>query len=327
VGVDGTVNKGGGGGASSTGSTGAGGSGVVIIRYPTPDPLTYAGSFTYDSTNAIWRRYSSTGGLTGATGPTGNGVNDIPRITSVVQSGAIYINRGGTITITGTNFVSGCTVNVNGVAATSVTFNSSTSVTAVIPAQAGGTYHLYLTNPDGGTAISTNSITYATYYYFFGTATTTPGNYYASTAYTTDFTLQFRTYVTGTDVASYNTATRNTYWGTEEIWVSTNGTSWTELADRAKYSAYGQDVVRNMYSYSYLNATVAQQNTSWWQVTRSGTTVTCIISAGTGYGTGTTKTVSYTVASSSTPVYIRFGNNRDGVNAGNDLSIVYDTQP
>jgi len=56
---------------------------------------------------------------------------------------------GGTpVTLTGTDFVNGATVLFGAMGATSVTFNSATSLTAVTPAQGVGTVSVTVTNPD-----------------------------------------------------------------------------------------------------------------------------------------------------------------------------------
>jgi hypothetical protein len=57
---------------------------------------------------------------------------------------------GGTVvTITGTGFQSGATVTFGGTAASSVTFNSSTKLTATAPAHAAGSVSVVVTNPGG----------------------------------------------------------------------------------------------------------------------------------------------------------------------------------
>ena len=63
------------------------------------------------------------------------------------------------ITITGTNFVVGATVKVNGVAATSVVVVSATSITAVTPAGTVGAKSVAVTTA-GGTATKTKAFTY-----------------------------------------------------------------------------------------------------------------------------------------------------------------------
>ena len=128
------------------------GSGIVIIRYALPAPIT----FTYNGT--AWKKPAGTLGPTGPSGPTGNGVNDVPRITS--RLGNVSNTSGGTITLTGTDFVSGCTVYIGTTAATTTTVDSSTQVTAVIPSGiASGTYFIYIYNPDGSSGFLPNGLT------------------------------------------------------------------------------------------------------------------------------------------------------------------------
>lgn len=68
---------------------------------------------------------------------------------------------GGYIIISGSNFASGCTVLIGSVVATSVSFINSTTVRAQVPAQAAGSYTVYLTNPDGGVALRINGLNYS----------------------------------------------------------------------------------------------------------------------------------------------------------------------
>lgn len=76
----------------------------------------------------------------------------------VVTAAGVTPNVGDTagagqpITIPGTGFVSGCTVTIGGVAATSVVFGSATSITCVPGAHAAGVVHIVVTNPDGQTS-------------------------------------------------------------------------------------------------------------------------------------------------------------------------------
>ena len=68
-------------------------------------------------------------------------------------------NGGGTtVTLTGTNFVSGATVAFDTAAATSVSFTSSTSITASTPAHVAGTVGVTVTNPDGQSATLSGAI-------------------------------------------------------------------------------------------------------------------------------------------------------------------------
>jgi hypothetical protein len=58
------------------------------------------------------------------------------------------ITGGTSVTLTGTNFVNGATVLFGATPATSVTFNSATSITAVAPVHIEGTVSVTVTNPD-----------------------------------------------------------------------------------------------------------------------------------------------------------------------------------
>jgi hypothetical protein len=84
-----------------------------------------------------------------------------PTLTSV--SPASGPTAGGTtITLTGTNFVSGATVRVGGVAATNVAFASSTRLTARTPAGTAGARDVLITNPNGQAAVRVGGFSYTT---------------------------------------------------------------------------------------------------------------------------------------------------------------------
>jgi len=92
-----------------------------------------------------------------------------PKITAITVTNNSYTNlddtavsvSGGYIKITGTGFVTGCSVIIGTVVATSVSFISSTEVRAQVPAQSAGTYTVYLVNPDGGVGIRVNGLNYS----------------------------------------------------------------------------------------------------------------------------------------------------------------------
>jgi len=67
----------------------------------------------------------------------------------------------GTVTITGSGFVSGVQVRVNSILAATVTYTSATSIAFTAPVNTAGTYSLYVINPDGGTAIYVPGIQYS----------------------------------------------------------------------------------------------------------------------------------------------------------------------
>jgi len=90
-----------------------------------------------------------------------------PKITAVQVTDASWVvlddtavdTAGGNIVITGTGFVSGCLVYIGQTPANSVGFVSSTQVRVNVPALTAGTYPVYLSNPDGGTAIRLPGVT------------------------------------------------------------------------------------------------------------------------------------------------------------------------
>ena len=67
---------------------------------------------------------------------------------------------GSSIVISGGGFASGATVTIGGVAPTSVQVQSATSITAVTPSHAAGTFDVVVTNADGGSGSLLNGYTY-----------------------------------------------------------------------------------------------------------------------------------------------------------------------
>jgi hypothetical protein len=121
-----------------TARTPAGTAGARDVRVTNPNgqSATRTGAFTYTATAQA------------------------PTLTSV--SPALGPEAGGTtITLTGTNFVSGATVRVGGTAATNVVFVSATQLTARTPAGTAGARDVQVTNPNGQSATRTGAFTYA----------------------------------------------------------------------------------------------------------------------------------------------------------------------
>ncbi|MEO8276465.1 MAG: reprolysin-like metallopeptidase [Thermoanaerobaculia bacterium] len=82
-----------------------------------------------------------------------------PELSSLLPATGSMV--GGTVvTLTGSNFVSGATVSFDGIAATGVSFNSSTSLTATTPAHAPGVVDVTVKNPDLLTDTLAASFTY-----------------------------------------------------------------------------------------------------------------------------------------------------------------------
>jgi len=101
---------------------------------------------------------ASTGG---GTGPTISNVSVTNSSYTVLNDTPYVSTAGGYIKITGTGFVSGCTVYVGGSAATSTTFVSSTEVRAQIGAASSNSYMVYVVNPDSSTGILLNAISFS----------------------------------------------------------------------------------------------------------------------------------------------------------------------
>jgi len=104
---------------------------------------------------------SGCGGGGSAPPPNGNGNgNPLPSVSSISPSSALAGGASFTLTVTGSNFVSGSLVNWAGTALTT-TFGSSTSLTASVPASnlsTAGTAQVTVTNPTpgGGTSAAKN---------------------------------------------------------------------------------------------------------------------------------------------------------------------------
>jgi len=107
-------------------------------------------------------------GYTGSRGDAGytgsGGGSSAPTIATIGYVGdntATNTAGGETVSLTGTGFVTGCSIIINGSPVGAVSFISATQVTFVAPALAAGTYILYLVNTNGATAISVPGISYS----------------------------------------------------------------------------------------------------------------------------------------------------------------------
>ncbi|MBE3123707.1 MAG: IPT/TIG domain-containing protein [Planctomycetes bacterium] len=97
------------------------------------------------------------------TGTLANGFTYVaPPTVTAVQPTSGPVAGGTPVTIAGTGFVSGASVTMGGVAATSVTVVSASSITARTPAHATGAVAVAVTNPDGQTATLAGGYTYVT---------------------------------------------------------------------------------------------------------------------------------------------------------------------
>ena len=93
----------------------------------------------------------------------------VPKITAIQVTDSNYnvlddtavSTSGGYIKITGTGFAAGPQVVVGSLVATSISYISSTELRCQIPAQAAGTYTVYVTNSDSSVAIRVNGLNYS----------------------------------------------------------------------------------------------------------------------------------------------------------------------
>jgi hypothetical protein len=112
--------------------------------------------------------FSSNGYIAAPSGPlaTASGaVSTSPKISNVQVTDSSYVvlddtaaNSGGYVSINGSNFDSGATVVIGSTSANSVTFVNSSKLNVALPSLSPGTYTVYVTNSDGGTALRINGL-------------------------------------------------------------------------------------------------------------------------------------------------------------------------
>ncbi|HZT77586.1 MAG TPA: IPT/TIG domain-containing protein [Vicinamibacterales bacterium] len=192
-GTDGLGNGGNGGdgqGLGSGRSGGRGGNGVVILSYPTGALTASGGTITQSGGNTI-HTFTSSGTFIVANPKTLIATQSqqttlarlkVKLVTLFAQVSAAVVTLlrqfvldalvpssdrttgGATVTLLSTmgHFESGCTVTFGGVAATGVSFVSSTIVTCTAPANAAGVVDVVVTNPSGSQLKKTAGFTYFT---------------------------------------------------------------------------------------------------------------------------------------------------------------------
>ena len=130
----------------------------TVLIYNNPDGTGVAISGTGLSDSTQYKKIAVIPGQTAAASTTllGGAI-----ITGIFITDNAYTNLddtaistgGGYIKLIGTGFMTGCTVYVNGIAATTTTFVSSTEIRAVVQAYTSGTYSLMMFNTTGSGAI------------------------------------------------------------------------------------------------------------------------------------------------------------------------------
>jgi hypothetical protein len=154
-------------------------------------------------------------GYTGSIGPAGAGAS-VPKITAIAYSSndtATNPAGGDTITITGSGFLAGATVVINGAQAGVVSVVNSATITFTAPPNSAGSYIVYVVNTDGTTALLVPGIQYS------GTPTwTTAAGSLGSVSTSTSITITVA--ATGDAPITYSV-----YSGTLPSGVSLNTTS------------------------------------------------------------------------------------------------------
>lgn len=79
----------------------------------------------------------------------------------VIDDTAANTSNSNYVIVSGSGFVSGAQIIVESTSALSTTYVSPTVLHANIPAKNAGTYNVFVVNPDGGTAIKVNGVTYS----------------------------------------------------------------------------------------------------------------------------------------------------------------------
>ena len=244
------------GGATSVTITGANLTGATAVKFGT----TSATSFTVNSANSITATapaesagtvditVTSPGGTSATSAADRYTYFALPTVTSVNPIAGP--TAGATsVTVTGTNLTGATAVKFGSTAATNLTINSPTSITATAPAESAGTVDITVTTPGGTSATSTaDRYTYAaapTVTSINPTSGPTAGgnsvtitgtNLAGATAVSfgsttaTSFTVNGATSITALDPAQSA--------GTVDVTVTTpGGTSGTSAADRFTYNA------------------------------------------------------------------------------------------
>ncbi len=98
--------------------------------------------------------------------------NPFPGVTGIAPNCG-GLSGGTSITISGSNFVNGATVTIDGVAASNVVFVNSTTLTAMTPARPAGAKTVVVTNPDIQTASINSGFTYVNQPSFTGLSSAT----------------------------------------------------------------------------------------------------------------------------------------------------------
>lgn len=231
----------------------------VVVTNPGPNSATLTNGFTYTSAPLI----SNISPVSGAT-------------------------TGGTsVTINGSNFVSGATITFGGTAATSVVFVNSTQLTAVTPAKAAGAVNVVVTNPGGQSATLTNGFTYVA-----GLAVTSISPTSGPDTGGTAVTINGSGFLSGATVAFLTPSTPSGTAATSVVFVNSSQltamtpASTADIADVRVTNPGGANATL-LSAYTYLSTLSVTGVTPSSGPTTGGTNVTI---NGTGFVSGSTVT-------------------------------------
>jgi hypothetical protein len=260
----------------------------------------------------------------GGTGTTTGAGSSTPTISAIGYGGddtATNPAGGATITLTGTNFASGAKVLINTTPVGVVTVVSATQITFTAPANAAGSYILYVVNLDGSTAIAVPGIQYSGTP-AWSTAAGTLGTGYETSAVSTTVSATSDSAVTysvvsGTLPSGVNINTSGTISGTSPLVGGSTTYTFTVRAtdaenqdtDRQFSLTINPDVVswssantvslpQNVASTTTLLATSAAGQTVSYSVDTlpAGLTLSGATVSGTATTAGTTTTVATATA-------------------------------
>jgi alpha-tubulin suppressor-like RCC1 family protein len=191
-----------------------------------------------------------------------------PKITSIAIADASYNvlddtsanTGGGYIVITGTNFVSGATVLVDTTSASAVTVVNSTTIRAQVPAKAAASYNIWVINPDGGTCIKVNGLSYSPFPIWVTTSPLTSqvsnvafGITFSATGANTYSVAAGSTLPAGTTLAANGYFSGTVSIGVQTDYTFTIKTTDTELQDVDKTFTVTVTVVPPVVVYAWGN--------------------------------------------------------------------------
>ena len=253
-------------------------------------PAGTAGARDVQVTNPSGQSATRTGGFTYTAAA------QAPTLTAVSPTSGPTAG-GTTITLTGTNFVSGATVRVGGTAATNVAFVSATSLTARTPAGTAGARDVQVTNPNGQSATRSGAFTYTAAAQAPTLTAVSPAS--GPTAGGTTITLTGTNFVSGATVRVGGTAATNVAFVSATSLTARTPAGTAGARDVQVTNPNGQSATRSG-AFTYTGATGALTATSVSPLSGPASGGTVVTVTGTGFVSGASVTFGRLHASSVT---------------------------